>query len=77
LKKKALPIRDSAMPAQTSSEYVDISINARRKQMLNQISGQLISQIAPRDDQYQRLENTEEIEPQVINSEVRSNHEAE
>jgi hypothetical protein len=62
---------------QPSSEFVDISINARRKQMLNQISDKLISQITPLNDQYKSLKNMREVEPQLITSGDRSNHETE
>jgi hypothetical protein len=77
LKKKTTPIRDSIEPFQPSYDFIDISIRARRKQMLNQMSDNLISQIMPRKDQHTTEENTEEDRPQIPDSGDRSNYETE
>ena len=45
LKKRALQVQDSVQePGRQSPDSVNISISARRKQMLDQISNEIISQ---------------------------------
>lgn len=51
LKKKNLPIKDSVEAPQRLPDFVDISMEARKKQMLNKISDNLITQITPKPDQ--------------------------
>ncbi|MBN1849915.1 MAG: hypothetical protein JW932_15180 [Deltaproteobacteria bacterium] len=77
LKKKAATIRDSAEPLQPAHDIIDISIKARRKQMLNQISDHLISQITSRKDQQNASKNIEKNELPFNVSGDWSNHETE
>ena len=70
LKKKTTPIRDSVGPLQRSPDFVDISIKARRKQMLNQISGNLISQMVPKEYYLGTEEKSLEERPPVHDSGV-------
>ena len=51
LKKKTLPIQDSVEPARYSCDIVDISTAARRKQMFNGLSEDIISRISRSDIQ--------------------------
>jgi len=44
LKKRALQVQDSVQKPRQSSDSVNISTGARRKQMLDQISNKMISQ---------------------------------
>jgi len=49
LKKKTVPIQDSIEQVRQPPDSVNISDKARRKQMLTQITNDMISQIAPKD----------------------------
>jgi hypothetical protein len=49
LKKKNTFVEDQAEPNAKYADVVDISLDARRKQMLNRMSKQLISQVSPKD----------------------------
>ena len=49
LKRRNTIPQNNAEPAPHAKDFVDISIEARRKQMLNQVSNDLISQITPED----------------------------
>ena len=51
LKRRGSSIQDSVRPNQQSVDLVNISIDARRKQMVNEMSNHLISQITPHDCQ--------------------------
>ena len=51
LKRRGSFIQDSVRPNQKSVDMVSISIDARRKQMVNEMSNHLISQISPHDHQ--------------------------
>ena len=51
LKRRGSFIQDSVRPNQQSVDMVSISIDARRKQMVNEMSNHLISQITPHDHQ--------------------------
>ena len=57
LKKKSLPIQDSVGESKQSSEVIDISMNARKKQMLNKISKNMIAQVTSKEDQKHTEEN--------------------
>jgi len=48
LKRRSALEQNSLEGTQQSNDFVDISIEARRKQMLNQMSDNLISQITPK-----------------------------
>ena len=41
-------MRDAMAPAQQPDDMVDISLEARRKQMMSQMSNRLISQLSPK-----------------------------
>jgi len=45
LKKRANLLETSVEPVQPSSDFVDISVEARRKQVLSQLSNRLISEL--------------------------------
>ena len=45
LKKRTMLLQDNVSPNKQPSDFVDISVEARRKQMFNQISNNLVSQI--------------------------------
>jgi len=77
LKKKTAPIRDTVDPFQPAHDVIDISIKARRKQMLNQISDDLISQITSREYFNNASKNTENDEPPLTVSGDWSSHETE
>lgn len=47
LKRKSSQFEDNGTVPQGSADLVDISMSARRRQMLNQISNRLISGMAP------------------------------
>lgn len=49
LRRKSSSIQESIRPNKQPDDLVDISIDARRKQMVNQMSNHLISQITPHD----------------------------
>ena len=49
LRRKSSSIQESVRPNKQPTDLVDISIDARRKQMVNQMSNHLISQITPHD----------------------------
>ena len=49
LKKKANLLDASIEPVQPSSDFVDISVEARRRQVLSQLSNKIVSEI--RQDQ--------------------------
>ena len=51
LKKKTLPIKTSIEPSGYHPDFVDISMEARKKQMIGQISSNIISQIDPKISQ--------------------------
>ena len=51
LKKRNTIIQDGLEPSQQAADLIDISIEARRKQILNQMSNKLILQITPKDHQ--------------------------
>ncbi len=48
LKRRSALEQNSLEGTQQSNDFVDISIEARRKQMVNQMSDNLISQITPK-----------------------------
>lgn len=48
LKKNTLPIKDKADPPKYNNDIVDISVEARSKQMVNKMSDNLISQVTPK-----------------------------
>ncbi|MBN2059007.1 MAG: hypothetical protein JW882_01210 [Deltaproteobacteria bacterium] len=47
LKKRSAPVKDSTEPTGYKPDFVDISMEARKKQMVGQISNNIISQIDP------------------------------
>lgn len=47
LKRRSTRLEENIGFPHNTADFVDISIDARRRQMLNQMSNQLISQIAP------------------------------
>ena len=49
--KSKTPLEDITGPMSQTLDLVDISIEARRKQMLTQMSNKLISQITPKSEQ--------------------------
>lgn len=49
LKKRNRLLDENVTPAQQSVDYVDISIDARRRQMLGRISSNLISSLSPQE----------------------------
>lgn len=49
LKKRSLIVQGNQTPAHRSADMVTISMDARRKQMVTEMSSQLISQITPLD----------------------------
>ena len=51
LKERTLPVKDSIIPPKYSSDIVNISTVARRKQMFNGISDDIISKIRQNDHQ--------------------------
>lgn len=51
LKKRSTLIQDSLTPPQQPADLVEISIDARRKQMLSRMSNHLISKIVPENQQ--------------------------
>lgn len=51
LKRKSSVAEDSEVPAHMRSDFVEISVEARRKQALNQLSNRLISQLTSKDPQ--------------------------
>ena len=63
LRKKTLPIQDSVNPVPQSPDTVDISNKAREKQMLNQISDKLISQI---DEKEYRQRDKQDIQTKIL-----------
>ena len=50
LKKKSQQINDSAEPAGKPADSVNISVEARKKQVLNLISSDMISQVTHKND---------------------------
>ena len=50
LKKRSLQIKDSAESPRKPSDSVNISVEARKKQMLNQISSDMISQVTHKNE---------------------------
>lgn len=77
LKKKTAPIRDMVDPSQPAHNIIDISIKARRKQMLNQISDDLISQITSQEYHHNASKNAENDESPLAVSGDWNNHETE
>ena len=59
LKKRNIDIKNDPDPTPYARDYVDISVEARSKQALNQVSNDLISQITPKDGKH----NTEQQNP--------------
>ncbi len=57
LKRRSELEQNSLEGTQQSTDFVDISIEARSKQMLNKISDNLISQITPKGYQQKADEN--------------------
>ena len=45
LKKRTMLLQESVAPTKQPSDYIDISVEARKKQMYNQISNNMVSQI--------------------------------
>ena len=45
LKKRTMLLQDSVSPSRQPSDFVDISVEARKKQMFNQISNDIVSKI--------------------------------
>lgn len=50
LKRRSTLINESVGPTQQPADLVDISIDARRRQMLSKMSNHLISKIVPEGD---------------------------
>ena len=57
LKKRTTLFQDSVNPIKQTSDSVDISVEARRKQMLNKMSNNIISQITQKEYPYKIDEN--------------------
>ena len=57
LKKRAMHVQDAVTDKKPSAEVVDISLNARKKQMLDQISNDMISQVASKENNKEVQEN--------------------
>lgn len=74
LKRKTTSIRDSVETFHKSSDFVNISIKAKRQQMLNQISDHLISQIVS-NEYHHAGDNKSSGNPQSIEDGDRSGHE--
>ena len=51
LKKRAILSRDSTAPSNQPADFVDISVEARRKQMFDKISNNIMSQITKNNHQ--------------------------
>ena len=52
LKKRNTSLKEEGDAAQHPTTFVDISIEARKKQMLSQVSNDLISQITPKSNEH-------------------------
>ncbi len=65
LRRRGSFIQDSVRPSQQSVDMVSISIDARRKQMVNDMSNHLISQITPHDHQEESEEGNSADDPLV------------
>lgn len=63
LKRRSALVEDSLLPAQQQADLVDISIDARRRQMVSQMSSRLISTIAPRGEEQKSLSDDVQVEP--------------
>jgi hypothetical protein len=75
LRKKTLSIQDSATPVRQFPDSVNISDKARRKQMLNQISNQLISQIDQKDYRQKAKQDIQTGNPPINPNEERNIYE--
>ncbi len=56
LKRRTTMPKGSVAPIQPSPDSVDISIEARKRQVLSQLSAKLISQVAPKERHQESLE---------------------
>ena len=56
LKRRGNLMENGFDSAQHSSDFVDISVEARRKQMLTQLSRRLISKLSPKGQQQRNYE---------------------
>jgi hypothetical protein len=63
LKRRANVLDETLMPARESSDSVDISVDARRKQVLNKLTNKLIDQINPQNEQQNIKGNKEIVSP--------------
>jgi capsular polysaccharide biosynthesis protein len=68
LKKKSLQIKDSAEQPRSSSDFVNISVEARKKQMLNQISNDMISQVTYKSKEKKTEDNFSQANPLMNDS---------
>jgi hypothetical protein len=57
LKRRNMDVRENFEPSMPAVDFVDISIDARRKQTLTKMSSNLISKITPKGDQNQADEH--------------------
>ncbi len=51
LKRRANVAEDSVLPIQSSADLVDISIEARKRQVLSQLSSKLIAKVTSREQE--------------------------
>jgi hypothetical protein len=51
LKRRASVAEDSVLPIQSSADLVDISIEARKRQVLSQLSNKLIAKVTSREQE--------------------------
>lgn len=58
LKRRTSMPKGSVVPIQPSPDSVDISIEARKRQVLSQLSAKLISQVSPRGNHQESIEKS-------------------
>lgn len=68
LKKRSLQIKDIAEPARKPSALVSISVEARKKQILNQISSDMISQVNHKSDEKKTNDHLSKENPLIKDS---------
>jgi len=56
LKRRASFTQDSVQPVQSSADLVDISVEARKRQVLSQLSAKLIAKVTSREQQGSALD---------------------
>lgn len=66
LKRRTPLMRDALAPVQQPDDMVDISLEARRKQMMNQMSNRLISQVNPKQQGQSPEGNASTAKPAAI-----------